>query len=200
MRNDARSTGCTLKLPDRRCRWPGILEQSRLECVMALGQNSTSAVHLHANTSIAQDAQLLLLYRVAVGLEKYYLPTICIVGFIGNVMSLIVLLQRHNRRLSCCLYLGGLAVNDNLIIYIAMHYWTVMSLHVGTLSDFQCQWIAYIFHVSTRTFTQKAWTPRSQTFSSFADCIGVGGGIASEREDLSRFSRAPPTVRSSRRR
>ena len=114
----------------------------------AVNENVQDMANIHANESIMEHAKHLTLYKVGAGLQTYYLPVVCAIGFIGNTISLIVLLQPHNKRLSCCLYLAGLAVNDNFIICIAIHYWCIMSLHLGSLTNSQCRWIAYAFHVS----------------------------------------------------
>ena len=116
--------------------------------IMPCLEKLSDMVEEHANESIMVHAKHLTLYKMGSGLQMYYLPVVCVIGFIGNVISLVVLLQPHNKRLSCCLYLAGLAVNDNCIIYIAMHYWFVISLQVGNLTNFHCRWIAYFFHVS----------------------------------------------------
>ena len=114
----------------------------------AISKKYMDMANLHVNESIMEHAKHLALYKVGSGLQTYYLPVICTIGFIGNTISLIVLLQPHNKRLSCCLYLAGLAVNDNFIIYIDIRYWCIMSLHIGNLTNFHCRWIAYAFHVS----------------------------------------------------
>ena len=116
--------------------------------IMPIIEKLSDVVEQHANESIMDYAKHLTLYKMGSGLQMYYLPVACVIGFVGNAISLVVLLQPHNKRLSCCLYLAGLAVNDNCIIYIAMHYWCIRSLKVGNLTNFQCRWIAYFFHVS----------------------------------------------------
>lgn len=125
---------------------------------MTLDENSTNMVDLYFNESCTDLAEHLTLYKLGYGLQLYYLPIVCLLGWIGNTISLVVLLQPHNRRLSCCLYLASLAVNDNCIVYIAVHYWFTLSLRVGNWRALQCHWIAYFFHVSTNTFQCQVWS------------------------------------------
>ena len=56
-------------------------------------------------------------------MHKYYLPVAVIVGFCGNILALLVMLQPHNRRITCCIYLAALAVSDNMFLYVGAHYW-----------------------------------------------------------------------------
>ncbi len=56
-------------------------------------------------------------------MHKYYLPIVVILGFLGNILALLVMLQPNNRRITCCIYLAALAVSDNLFLYVGAHYW-----------------------------------------------------------------------------
>ena len=43
-----------------------------------------------------------LAYHIGVAIHIYYLPVIIVLGTFGNTLSLIIMLQRKNRRLSLC--------------------------------------------------------------------------------------------------
>ena len=44
-------------------------------------------------------------FKMGMALHRYYLPSIVIIGFIGNFLSLAVMLKPHNRQISCCVYM-----------------------------------------------------------------------------------------------
>ena len=58
-------------------------------------------------------------------MHKYYLPVVVVVGLFGNTLTLLVMLQEHNKRITCCVYLAALAVSDNLFLYVGAHYWAM---------------------------------------------------------------------------
>ena len=95
-------------------------------------------------TVVAEDY---LMYKLGVGIHTYYLPVVVIVGLVGNILSLSVMMQPHNRRISCCVYMGALAVIDTCLLYIAIHYWMVTG-PVRTMYEWECKAIATSFHVS----------------------------------------------------
>ena len=88
-------------------------------------------------------------YWVGVYMHNYYLPIITAIGAVGNLLSFIVMIQPHNRRVSCCIYMAVLAISDLLNLYVAGHYW----LATGGASPYvtrgiyyvECQALAYMF-------------------------------------------------------
>ena len=68
-------------------------------------------------------ASNLLKFKVGMAIHRYYLPVIIGIGMIGNFLSLAVMLRRHNRRISCCVYMAALAVTDSCSLFVGGYYW-----------------------------------------------------------------------------
>ena len=62
-------------------------------------------------------------YKTALAIHRYYYPCIIILGMIGNILSFMVMLMKHNRRISCCVYMGVVAVADSLCLILGSYYW-----------------------------------------------------------------------------
>ena len=73
--------------------------------------------------SLAELSSKYLTFDVAIALNKYWLLIMVILGFPGNTLSLIVMLQKHNRYFTTCLYLAALAVSDNILLILGAHFW-----------------------------------------------------------------------------
>ena len=86
-------------------------------------------------------------YKAAMGLNLYYSPMLIVVGFLGNSLSLVVMLQRNNRKFSCCVYLAGLALGDNLFMCNAFHLWLMTAIFPEQFTDLHCTIVAYSFQV-----------------------------------------------------
>lgn len=87
------------------------------------------------------------LYKAAMSFNLYYSPVLIVTGFLGNSLSLVVMLQRNNRKFSCCVYLAGLAIGDNLFMCNALHLWLMTAVFPEHFSDKHCTILAFSFQV-----------------------------------------------------
>ena len=64
-------------------------------------------------------------YDFAMAVNKYWLIIMVILGLPGNTLSLLIMLQKHNRTFTTCLYLAALAISDNIVLILGAHFWAV---------------------------------------------------------------------------
>ena len=55
-------------------------------------------------------------YKYASLIRQYGSLLICVIGILGNCLSMLVLFQKHNRKISCYLYFGSIAIADNILL------------------------------------------------------------------------------------
>ena len=67
-------------------------------------------------------------FKVATAIADYWFPIIVPIGFIGNSLSFIVMMRGNNRRISTCIYMAAISVNDNIMMYLCLHVWLVAAL------------------------------------------------------------------------
>ena len=77
-------------------------------------------------------------YKIAIQIWKIASPVLLVFGTAGNLLTVIVLMQRRNRHSATSLYLTALALSDLLVL------WT------GLLR----RWLIYLFAIDLRDFTQ----------------------------------------------
>ncbi len=77
--------------------------------------------------------------KIGVEVHRYYLPVVVVVGMVGNTIALFVMLQEHNKRITCCVYLAALAVSDNLFLYVGAHYWIMSVLLADRFRQPMCK-------------------------------------------------------------
>ena len=97
------------------------------------------------------EAQEYILYKIGLGIHSYYLPVMIIVGFVGNILSLMVMMQPGNRSISSCVYMGALAVLDSMQLYIAAHYWAItgpVKLLARGIYEWECKVLMFLLGVS----------------------------------------------------
>ena len=64
-------------------------------------------------------------FKIGVWIHEVWLAIVITVGFIGNFLSLAVVLKPKNRRLSGSIYLSGLAINDCIGLVLGSYLYTV---------------------------------------------------------------------------
>ena len=117
---------------------------SESEAVSFYANVTETALWLPSNVS--EEAKNYLTYRIGVAIHIYYTPILVPVGLVFNLMTLTIMLQRSNRRISCCVYLAALSVTDNLVLYSAGHYWA-SSVLFHKMSYYTCRVIAAFFQM-----------------------------------------------------
>ena len=85
-----------------------------------------------------------LAFTVGIGINRYVLPVIIIVGAIGNLISMLVMFQRQSRHTSFRIYLGNLAISDNCVLFSAGYYWVGAELQGRTFVDVECKILIWI--------------------------------------------------------
>ena len=91
--------------------------------------NNTSTI-LSDDKIIEEEAKKYLTYKIAIFTHKYWFP-VPLCGILGNFLSLCVLLKPNNRRLSTCMYMSAIAINDNLMLSLAL--WNVLVVTPGII-------------------------------------------------------------------
>lgn len=90
----------------------------------------------NTNTTVStapREVEVYLAQEIALAVNKYWLITMVVLGFPGNTVSFIIMLQKHNRHFTTCLFLAALAVSDNFSLLLGAHFWAATEL-VGKCS------------------------------------------------------------------
>ena len=95
--------------------------------------------------SVAQRARSFLQFKIGYAIQRYYLPIIVPIGFIGNCLSLLVMLRKHNRRVSCCVYMISLAICDNMMLFSGVYLWAIAEVAPRNWNLYECKFVCYCF-------------------------------------------------------
>lgn len=105
------------------------------------------AVGIPGNES---SPEVYLEYHIGKNLWKYCSPVMIVLGTIGNIFSIVVLLQKSMRRQTTVMYLVALSFNDMAVLYIGLlRYWILATFEIDVrhFSEFLCKvhiWLVYV--------------------------------------------------------
>ena len=116
---------------------PGTTEESK-----TLENQTKSLITYAAKKALSQFTT----FKVGKAINRYTQPVICIVGVVGNTISMLVMFQSHNRHTSFGIYLGTLALSDTLVLCTSTALWLVRLLSSSPLQDLECQIRAWVIN------------------------------------------------------
>ena len=70
-----------------------------------------------------QEAETYMTYKVAKFIDNYYFPVLIPMGLVGNTLSFLVMIRSNNRKISTCIYMAAISINDNLMMAWTFRTW-----------------------------------------------------------------------------
>ena len=68
-----------------------------------------------------EEVETAMTFKIATYITKYWFPILVPVGLVGNTLSFLVMIKPNNRKLSTCIYMAAISINDNLMMFLALH-------------------------------------------------------------------------------
>ena len=105
---------------------------------------TTTESEVSTQDTFMEEVETYLTYRIATLIGTYWFPILAPLGFVGNILSFLVMTKASNRKMSTCIYMAGISINDNLMMYMCFHYFVVAVLKVHPWHSFECKFIAFL--------------------------------------------------------
>ena len=103
-----------------------------------------STLETETQDTFLQEARTYMTFKVAKFIDSYYFPVFIPFGLVGNTLSFLVMVRPINRRISTCIYMAAISVNDNLMMCSAFHYWLVSAANIHKWHLWECKLSAYL--------------------------------------------------------
>ena len=99
------------------------------------------------------EAQSYLTYKIVVYADRYWFPVLIPLGLVGNTLSFLVMVRRNNRKVSTCIYMAAISINDNLMLSFALHDWLIGTVNIREWSLLECKINCYFAFLSLQCAT-----------------------------------------------
>ena len=142
------------------------------------------------NLSVFMDeVETLMTYKVASFFKQYWFTLLVPIGLIGNTLSFLVMTKPNNRRVSTCIYMAAISVNDNLMMCLALDTWLLNTVNRYDRNLWGCKSKAYLisFCIQTSTYLVLAmtsekyvaikWPHKAAAFSTPTRAIVISLGL-----------------------
>ena len=85
-----------------------------------------------------------MMYVVTSFIDMYWFPVLIPIGLVGNTLSFFVMIKPKNKKVSTCIYMAAISVNDNLMMFPAFHCWLVSAANIHKWHLWECRLSAYL--------------------------------------------------------
>ena len=100
-------------------------------------------------------------FKIASFIDKYWFPVLLPIGFLGNALSFLVMTKPNNRKMSTCIYMAAISINDNLMMcLLSYHALVVVVFKNNEYHSTECKIIDFLglFTLQNSTFQVLAMT------------------------------------------
>ena len=90
------------------------------------------------------EVKTYITFRIANLINLYWFPALVPLGLIGNTLSFTVMIQPKNRKVSTCIYMAAISINDNLMMCLCFHDYLVAGLEIHEWYPIECKCSAFV--------------------------------------------------------
>ena len=81
--------------------------------VFATGWEKTE---ITAEDTFMEEVEGYTTFKIANFINTYWFPVLVAIGPVGNILSFLVMIKPNNRRMSTCIYMAAISINDNIMM------------------------------------------------------------------------------------
>ena len=125
-----------------------------------LSSTAVEKVNLTTIDAFMEQVERLLTFKIATFINTYWFPVLIPTGIVGNTLSFIVMMKRNNRKLSTCIYMAAISINDNLMMVTSFYNFLVIVLKIHGWHLWECKFAAFctLFALQNSSFQVLAMT------------------------------------------
>ena len=107
-----------------------------------------------------EEVESYIIYKIGNLTATYYYIVFIPVGIVGNTLSFLIMIKPNNRKLSTCIYMAAISINDNIMMYMICHDYLVSVVQIHEWKPFECNFLAFLalFALQNSTFLVVAMT------------------------------------------
>ena len=93
-------------------------------------------------------------FQIATFINIYWYPVLVPIGVIGNCLSFAVMIKPNNRKMSTCIYMAAISINDNIMMCVCFHMLLINALKTHKWQPVECELNAFfaLFALQNGTF------------------------------------------------
>ena len=106
-----------------------------------------------SNSSFMEEVQTYMTFKIATFINNYWMPVLVPIGFLGNTLSFLVMIKPNNRKMSTCIYMAAISLNDNLMMFLILLSWIIIVLKPKEVHPMECRVVACLTFAAMQNST-----------------------------------------------
>ena len=91
-----------------------------------------------------EEVKTYMEFKIANLINTYWNPILVPIGLLGNTLSCFVMMKPKNRKISTCIYMLAISINDNLLMYACLHVHLVGFLQLHKWNPMECEFVVFV--------------------------------------------------------
>ena len=125
----------------------------KMDWTLYAATDPNSTLETETQDTFLQNAQAYMTFKLTKYIARYWLPLLLPFGLVGNTLSFLVMIRLNNRKISTCLYMAAISVNDNLLLCIDIRVWFVVAINTHKWYEWECEMNCYFANFSLQCTT-----------------------------------------------
>ena len=107
-----------------------------------------------------EEVEAYTIFKIANFINIYWFRVLIPIGLVGNTLSFLVMIKPNNRKMSTCIYMAAISVNDNIMMCQCFHDYLVSVLQIHQRNSIECRISGFValFALQNCTFQVLAMT------------------------------------------
>ena len=152
----------------------------------SIKHNASSTLHLAtigwdtqtSRDTFMEEVETYTIFKIVNFINSYWFPVLIPIGLVGNTLSFLVMIKQSNKRMSTCIYMAAISVNDNIMMLMCLYDYLVAVVQIHNWYPLECKFliIVALFALQNCTFQVIAmtvdkyiaikWQHRAATYST----------------------------------
>ena len=115
--------------------------------------NSTLESEIATQDNFMHEVEEYMTCKISMAITTYWFPILVPIGVIGNVLSLLVMIQANNRNVSTCNFMTAISINDNAMMAFALNIHLITVAKVYEINDVECKLLSSLTQVGLQNST-----------------------------------------------
>ena len=115
---------------------------------ISMEDNVTAAV-----PAFMEQVEYYITYKIASYINQYWFPILVPIGLVGNTLSFLVMVKESNRKMTTCIYMAAISINDDLMMCLAFHDWLISAVVLHEWYLWECKIASLLTNFSLQCAT-----------------------------------------------
>ena len=92
-----------------------------------------------------EEVESFTISKIADFINTYWNPVLIPIGLVGNTLSFLVMVKINNRKMSTCIYMAAISINDNIMMCMCCYDYLIVVVRTQKYHSIECNFSGLIF-------------------------------------------------------